>query len=391
MIVGLIRFLLGYVRFSISGEFPERLLNQLAANCVGVWGIKRNGKNISACIAVRDYLKIRRYRGKNRVRTKVTGRYGLPFALRRYRLRVGFAAGLALYIAALFLMSSFVWNIRVVGNQKLTEQEILEVCEALGLYEGAPISRLDTEQLRTRLALQLDDIAWASVNIEGVRATVNISEISGTKKDVSEPCNLVASRDGVVTALEVTSGTIAVSVGQTVRKGDLLVSGITEYKDGTYSFGASEGSIIAETERELELFVSFSQTETVRVGEPLTRRVISVFGLNIPLYLGSVKGNYETETDTARYDDGSMYLPVSLTATVFYKTEIKEFVISEAEAQKIALAELEKAEKQELENAEILSKNVQFESAPDGVRLTAHYKCRENIAEKDLLLILQEK
>lgn len=391
MIVGFIHYLLGYVRFSVSGEFPERLLNQLAANGVGIWGIRRRGNNISACIAVRDYLKIRQYRGKNRVRTRVTERYGMPFTLRRYRLRVGLAAGLTLYIAALFFMSSFVWNIRIVGNKNLSEQEILEVCETLGLYEGAAISKLDVEQLRTRLALELDDIAWASVNIEGVRATVNISEVSGTKKETEEPCNLVAERDGVVTALEVTSGTIAVKIGQTVREGDLLVSGITEYKDGTYSFGASTGGVFAETERELDCFVSFAQTETVRIGAPQTRRVLSVFGLNIPLYLGSVKGYYETETATARYDDGSMYLPVSMTETEFYKTETRQFTLSEGEAREWAAAQLEKAEKEQLLSAEILSKDMQFEVTQDGVRLTARYKCRENIAKKDLLLILQEK
>lgn len=391
MIVETIRYSFGYVQFQIFGEFPERLLNQLAANGVAVWGLRRKGKNLTACMSARNYLKIRQYRGKNRVRTRVTKRCGLPFVLRRYRLRVGFAAGLLLYIAALVFMSSFVWNVRVVGNESLTEQEVLAACEELGLYEGVPKRGLDAERLRTRLALQLDDIAWASVNIEGVRATVNISEVSGVKNDEPEPCNLVALRDGVVTALEVTSGTIAVKVGQTVREGDLLVSGITEYKDGAYSFGVSEGKIFAETERELVCFVPFKQTETVRVGKPETRRVLSVFGLNIPFYFGSVDGDYETETETLRYDDGSMYLPVLLTETVFYKTQSREIVLSESEAKELASKQLETAESTELEGAEILSKDVHFEITADGVRLTAKYKCRENIAKTDLLLILQEE
>ena len=39
MLITLLRYILGYVRFSVSGDFPERLFNQLAANGVSVWDI----------------------------------------------------------------------------------------------------------------------------------------------------------------------------------------------------------------------------------------------------------------------------------------------------------------------------------------------------------------
>lgn len=57
MLITLLRYILGYVRFSVSGDFPERLFNQLAANGVSVWDMRREGKCMTACVKVRDYKK----------------------------------------------------------------------------------------------------------------------------------------------------------------------------------------------------------------------------------------------------------------------------------------------------------------------------------------------
>ncbi len=383
------RKILGYVRFSIRGDFPERLLNQLALSSVSVWGIERRGNEITACILKKDYLKIRTYRQKNRVFTKVTERHGLPFYAYRYRFRLGLAVGLAVYMSALLILSGFVWNVRVVGVESLTEAEVLAVCRELGLYEGRLKSEIDVGDLKTRLALKMPEISWAAVNIEGVRATVNISESLADKNPSTPDCNLVASRDGVIYKFGVTSGTIKVELGQTVKKGDLLVSGITEYKDGTYKFGVSTGTVVAETVRETEVFVPFLQQKTIRTGEACTRRVLSVFGLHIPLYLGQAEHPFEAVVTEKKYQNSEMYLPVKLTETVFYKTATKEYAVTSAEAEAIALSELEFWERESLCDAEILGRDIEKSVTDGGLKLKVTYKLRENIAKQDLLLILE--
>ncbi len=391
MLIEFLRFLGGSVQFKVKGEFPERFLNQLAQNKVSVWGLRRSSKEITAFVSVRDYLRFHTLKAKNRITTRIVRREGLPFLTKRYRLRIGFAAGLVFYVALLFFLSSFIWNIRVVGNKSVPTEEILSVCREMGLFEGARRSSVDPATFKIQLPLKCEKVAWASVNIEGVRATVNISESKGDKKDPEMPCDLVAEFDGVVTALKVTDGTIKVKVGQTVKKGDLLVSGITEYKDGAYRFGVSAGEVFGETQRELTCFVPFAQEKVVRVGEPIKRRVITFFGVKIPLYLGSVKKPYETETEQKVFEKDGMYLPVKLTETSFFRTQTEQYTLSEDEARQKCAEELLKKEQTDLKNAEILEKTVEFEVTTDGIRAFSKYKCRQNIAKKDLLLILEEK
>ena len=391
MVINAIKYLSGFVEFSVSGDFPERFLNQLAANRVTFWDIRRQDKKLFLKILLKDYKKLHKIKGKNRITTRVVSRHGLPFTFRKYRLRVGFAAGFLLYFAILFYMQSFVWNINIVGNERISSDEIISVCRELGLKEGTPLRTVNSEALRTRLALKLPDIAWASVNIEGATATVNISESLPTEKSDKSPCNLVAARDGIIERLEVAEGTVVCKVGQTVKAGDLLVSGITDYKDGTSKFGRSSGKVYAKTERTLSYLATFVQSQKVYLGEPQNRRVLSFFGTDIPLYLGSLKGNFERNVTVRRCEWNGAYLPITLTEAAFYRVDSKAFLIDEAIARELALQKLSELEEQELMDAEILSKNVEFKVVEKGVEISATYTLIENISKRDLLLILTQE
>ena len=73
----------GFVGFDIIGEAPERLYNLLVDNGVDVWSFRRRKDVLSGCMECRDYLKIRPLCRKVGVKTRVTGRYGLPFFLKK--------------------------------------------------------------------------------------------------------------------------------------------------------------------------------------------------------------------------------------------------------------------------------------------------------------------
>ena len=391
MLIELLRKLLGSVEFSAFGDDPHRLLNRLKENGIGVWGIRRRGDRIVANVLLKDYYKLPALRRKSGIKLRVQKRYGLPFKLIKYRFRVGLAAGFCLFFFLLFFLSSFVWNIDIVGNSKLSDREILAALDKMGLYEGTKLKSIDQKTLRTQLALQFPEIAWASVNLEGCKATINITESIGDKEKPTPACNLVAKYDGIITGLKITKGTIKVKVGQTVKKGELLVSGITEYKDGSASFGPSKGEITAKTERELTCFIPFEQMKEVVSKTPKNKYVLSFFTLKIPLYFGSEKYNYKTETKEKRFESNSMYLPIKLTKTSFYKTELRSITLTEHEAKQAALEQMKTIEENEFKNAEIITREEIFSINSSGVTLVVKISCQENIATEDFMLIYEEK
>ena len=180
-------------------------------------------------------------------------------------------------------------------------------------------------------------------------------------------------------------------VGQTVAAGDVLVSGITEYKDGSTFVGRSSGKIYASTEHTISRSAPLEREVTVGTGRVKTRRVLSFFGIDIPLYLGSLDGEYVASKNVKRFESNGMYIPVMLTETTFCEVEKKTVTVDRETARQMALEMLAAEEGEQLKNAEILSREVSFTETDGGVTAVAKYSCTENIANVDLLLIYEEK
>ena len=385
----LLHFLLGYVRFKAWGDFPERLLNLCAARQVPVWGIVRREGRIEGRVYAKDYKKMRRIRARSGARLRILDKKGLPFLLRRYKRRAGLAVGFALFFLILHGMSTFVWTVDVAGNERVPDQQILEALERVGIREGARISSIDPANVRQRLMLEVPELSWAAVNIEGTKATVDVKEtrVVPEKIDESAPCNLKAVRDGRVIGHQVTDGQLTVQIGDAVVAGDLLVSGVIQHADGSSSLKHAAGQVFAETQRTIEYTARFNQTETFRTGRVRTKRVLQLFGLRIPLYLGSVPKPYEKETRTDRLAFGDATLPISVVTADFYETAQRDYTLDQAGALAFAREKIVQLEQEQLEGAEILSKNESVEVLEEGVRVTVHYVCKENIAVEEILSI----
>lgn len=389
LLLRFLHFLLGYVRFKAWGDFPERLLNLCASRGVPVWGIVRRKGRIEGMVYARDYKKMRKIRARSGARLRILEKRGLPFILRRYKNRLGLVVGFVLFFLILRVMSGFIWTVDVAGNERVEEGRILAALERVGIEEGTPIASIDPANVRQRLMLELPDLAWAAVNIEGTKATVDVKETRQVpdKIDESLPCNLKAGRDGRIVGHQVTDGRMTVQIGDAVVAGDLLVSGVVEYADGATGFKHAAGQVFAETQHTIQYTARYDQRETYRTGKMRKRQALKLFGLEIPLYLGSVRGSYEKEVETHQLSFGSATLPISIVSASFYETAELDYTLDEAGALEFARQRVSELELEQLGGAEILSREEQVEATEEGVALTVQYVCKENIAVEEILSI----
>ena len=136
--------------------------------------------------------------------------------------------GLLVFVSFLFVLSSFIWEVRVKGAYRIQEEDILSFAEDCGIFPGAGRKNIDTDEAVKRFILNFKDISWISIDIRGTRAEISIAEaLEDTESPVkSAPSNIVADKSGVIDKIYVSSGTPAVSEGDTVFEGDILISGI---------------------------------------------------------------------------------------------------------------------------------------------------------------------
>lgn len=390
-LLNFIRFIRGYVRIKVEKDGVERFINLCSFNKIVIWGIKNSSQGFFVNIKVTDYKKLKSLRKTINFPPKfrIQRKYGLPFILKSYEERKGLAVGIILSLLLLNLLSSFIWDVKVVGNENIPTSKIIATCEELGVKKGIRKRTIDTYNLKPDLILKCDGIAWCSFNVEGSVLTIDISEAKDSAKDQKiSPSNIVATTDGVIISAEVAKGTRLIENGQAIRKGDLLVSGAINYGEKT-DFIQSEGTIIAETDRTFKKTVPFMFTEKVLTGKKRTLCVLDFFNLKIPLFLGEVRFDSQVETKTRTTKLFGRELPISIKSKTF--KEIIEIQKERSEENTINQALSEIAE--EIKNLPITKVNVVdllWENKGDYLEVILNAKCYEDIGRQEKIIFNKE-
>lgn len=380
MLVFLYRLICGYLYVRVTSNHPEKILNLCAAKGINIWRVLLKKDKLYFKIGIASFKRLRIYKRNIPAKVHITKKVGLPFFIAKNKKRYGITVGLVLMFVILNFMSSFVWNICISGNTSISSLEILNSLNEIGIYEGAKISDIDPAQKRNELLLCQKQLSWAAINIEGSKLTVDVIETRKSDEKDVEPSNLKASEEGIIKRVEVKSGVLNVKPGDAVEKGQLLVSGINEYEDKTSSFTRSVGKIYVETEKEFLVSQKFEVTEYLRTNRVEKRSVLSFFGVNLPLFLGEIKGYYETNNIEKKVSSGSSYIPVKIINRNFYKLKKTKYKLSEKNANKRAIETLENKIKKYLGDGEILQRNDECYVKNNELFIKCKIRCIKDVA-----------
>lgn len=291
-------YLFGTLRLKISGEYCERLLNIMASNNISFWKTKKSDGYFYVTVLRKDIKKIRLLKRNTSVHIKIIKKSGFPLIYKKYKKRYGLLLGILFFIAVINFMSTRLWMIRINGNITVTAQEMRDFFISCGISEGVAMNNIDSDIIKQKLILSFNNVAWASINKQGAVIEVNLTEF--TPNEISDlPCNIVSNYDAVIKRVDVTKGSVNVKIGDTVTKKQILVSGIVNYGAGN-SFVHSNGKIIGEIRFNETIKIKKIQETINPTGHIFKRNKIQVLGKKMPLYLGSVYGDY-TVNNTHKY------------------------------------------------------------------------------------------
>lgn len=380
------RYLLGYLAIRISGENCEQILNRASANGISIWNLHYKAGNICGNISIRNFFKLYDIKKGIRCKISIIKKYGLIFRLKKHKNRTGLIVGAATFLLILLFLSNFVWIIKIEGNHKLSTKEIISSCKKIGIYEGILKKKVNSKYDAQRLQLTQEGIAWCSFNLEGSVLTVNISEATDSdKQERYTHSNLKANIAGKIKKIDVTSGDVLVKVGDTVSKGDLLVSGVVQNMSSTL-FVHSDGEIIAETTRVFSAEGEYVQMYNAEIGKDIKRYTIGFFGINIPLYLGNIKqqNNYTKEIKNLKLFDNP--IPIKIACEEYKLTEESTIIYDKKTLEEMLYNDIKK----QVESFNFLSA-VEGEReiiyTERGILLKIPYTCEENIAFQSEILV----
>jgi similar to stage IV sporulation protein len=388
-LLSFIRYLLGYVRFSADGGSPEKFLNSAARTGIMLWHIKWVDGSLQAQTLARNYKKLLPVADKSGVRLSVIKCSGLPFKAKKVGRRKGLITGALLFVFILWFFSSFIWAVNVDGNSYTKTDEITEVLSELGLRPGAFPLFLNVKSIEQQALIKLPDLSWITININGTEADVKVRERKYPPDVVPAdmPCNVKAAQTGQIISIETYVGKAMVRKGDTITKGDLLISGVITDRDGAVSLMHASGKAIARTSRVLKVTVPYRQRVKVETGTAVSKDTLNIFNFRVPLYFSKPTGDNKITISTNQLNVFGMKLPFSLTKRTYSALKEEDVVYTKAQAGAIAAAELAADVKTELAGINILNSGVDSNEDKNGYTLIGHYSCEEDIAYQEAITI----
>ena len=317
----------GQVRIRVETPFPERVLNLCGARDLAFWDMAWESETaFSCCLSRRDFYALRRAVKNLDCRLTVVKKEGVPFFLGRFRRRHALLAGMALCGGLLLLGSFFIWDFRVEGNSRVTDEEILRALEKNGVGLGTFGIGLDKENIRNHVLLDVPELVWITVNVSGCRANVEVRERTETPEPVAErePANVVARRDGMVLKVQALDGVKCVLPGTSVEEGELLISGVEDTETVGARVMAGMGEVEARTWYTLSARIPLTVEQKRYTGEE--KHTLSlVFGTRrIKFFSNSsiAEGNYDKITERNQWSLLGLPLPVTSVKETcrFYET-----------------------------------------------------------------------
>lgn len=227
MLLKLINYLKGTVRLQLKGPYPERFLNLCSRNNVVVYFISRTDiDEMYVTIEIRDLKKVREFATKSHSELHITKRKGIPFFINNIKYRFALWGGAFVFLFVVYLTCTHVWSIDINAADGISDREINQNLVQLGVYPGVSIKEIDAAEIKNEMMLKMDNLSFFAINIIGNKAEIQAEKRVMKPEMIDEDTitSIVSDKTGVITKMSVKGGTALKKVGETVLKGDMLVT-----------------------------------------------------------------------------------------------------------------------------------------------------------------------
>lgn len=380
----------GYLKIRITGYSPERFLNLCKHKEIAIWELEAEGNAYEMYMTVSDFRKLKPILRKTRTRITVLERYGVPFFFHKYRKRKIFFAGVFACLILVFVLSKFIWGIEISGNQTITDEVLLEYLETQEVYHGMWKKNVKCESIVTNIRKEFNDIIWVSASLDGCNVVIQVKENADTfqvSQTEESPADLISTADGTIVKIITRSGVPCVKEGDTVKVGDLLVSGTVEVKNDAGEV-VREDYKTADADVYAEVMIPYEDLcETLCQEKVYTNRChkliyFDMFGYRVGLGIRkSETKNYEILSEETQLKlNKNFKLPIvyGVYRGKEYKLQNRERAKEEKEAILSHNLELYCKELEE-SGVEILEKQIEFIEEMTGMKAKGYFKVKQSI------------
>lgn len=393
---GLVRLLAGYYRIRVRGAAPELALYRLTQAHIPFWDIVRTD-DFASDISIRrkDWDQVTAIVSRVQEGADLLGEHGLLCHFRGLKKRKLFVLSVLLCLGLAYLLPNFVWCLHVEGNVVVPEQQILRELQELGVGFGTWGPSIVPQDLKNQMLNQVPALEWLTVNQSGGLATVVVRERQPASAivDRRQVTNLIASRDCIVTKMEVFSGQAVCKTGQSMRAGELLVSG---YADWEHCIQATRslGEIYGRTWRQQRAVIPADWDFQSDSGGTHTRYALLLGRKRINFFQNS--GIWYPECDKmVMYRQltlpGGYSFPLTLVVETARERTVTAGELKQREAEDTLKTGTAAAARSDMVAGEIVREDLKVRRGSGVYELTGVYECHEMVARTAPAILMESE
>lgn len=382
-----IKSVTGVVLVQVEGFFTERFINLCKVNNIKIWNIRNLTSGIVRFnLYISDFKKLRVIAKKTKCRVNIKNKKGIYFFAFKYRKRKVFIFLCLFIIMLACVFSNFIWNIKIIGNEIVSEEEIINALAEAGFKSGSTKLGIDKSSITSKVRAKNSNISWIGIDISGTTAYVKIIEKTNVSdEDVLEKSigDIVATKSGIITKIIPENGTALVKTGSYVEKGMKLIEGKIYSQIVEVREVSAKGIIEANVEYSSKAEYNFLQIEKVYTGKQRKNIGITINGKEYMI-------NYLNKSD--KYDkikrSKSLNLfgcSISFDYYIFdeyyenFKNNTKQELIKKSEEE--ANSYFENNILSNAKNATLIDRIYDIEEFSDKIVVTTKYIVNERIGE----------
>ena len=370
------KFIRGYVRVCAEGRNIERFLNMAIKRKIFIWDVKRND-NVEFFVSNKGYSIMEKIAYETGVGICIISHHGASEVLLTYKNRKTFFILAAAILLAIFISSSFIWEISVEKQDYIDEELIKNKLSEYNLKQGALRKSFDSTMIANDLVTEFPEILWSAVELSGTRIIVRLAPRKPAPPVIPKnvPTNIIAKNDASIVSIITENGDAKVREGDTVIKGQILISGaIPTLTEGT-RYLHSQGRIDGITWYEKKLPQKLYIYNKIKTGNTIKKRYILLPFIKIPLQLNET-------IDFNNYDSiikEEHWFFISHKEFTYEEYNLKRENISKEAAMENAVLEILDGVKNEgITN--IISQKISHEEIDDeNINVRVLLECREEI------------
>ncbi len=346
------------IRVSLTGVNLNRVYSECKKQNIDLYNIDRiDYKNIEFDIDIKNKSILKGIAKGQRYEYKEKNNYGAVKFINFLKYRFGILIGIVFFVLINIISSFFVWNIQIIGNETVSKDDILGILESQKISVGKPIRSLNLENIENEITNNIEEISLCSVIKKGTTIIVNVKEkISNGYQSDTNSCDIVAPENLTIVELNVVNGTAQKKVGDSVKKGEVIVGGFLMDSNGNKISCNAVANIKAKLWR-TETFEYYKQKEVAtRTGKVIKIANLDLFDMEFPVKKGNnVFENFEVEENTYFLTDDN-FLPLIMTEKIYYEVE-KSVVTQNFEAdRKDIISNLQRQANMQVKENEVVVK-----------------------------------